>query len=321
MALASIPVDLFNPGQVFACIGFLEAADVLLGGAHGGFDWIKEAETRFEIRADGTENPFGVVLEFLSTAEIRSCAHRGYEPPPKKKGKRGTTSVDEGDEDEEEAAGKAPEVLETFPASHADPMALPVRLVSLADERCPAVLIAHWADGSTRNDFKLYSGNRSAASIVSAMLQGKRKRTARKGAQAEQIKTRGVADLWKEHRHQMIARPFDVVTPMGGSFNFDPRGAWTAIDAGYSPNDQKHSVEASPVVEMLAAIGLEHSRPNEFEMREVRYGVWQGLLPVVLARPAVGGVRVGAPMRLFQFTLDLSGKNKIVTFAREETNP
>ena len=28
MAGASIPVDLGNPGQVFACLGFLEAADV-----------------------------------------------------------------------------------------------------------------------------------------------------------------------------------------------------------------------------------------------------------------------------------------------------
>ena len=52
---------------------------------------------------------------------------------------------------------------------------------------------------------------------------------------------------------------------MGGSFNFDPRGAWTAIDAGYSPNEHKHAVEASPVVEFLAAWGLEHARPDEFD--------------------------------------------------------
>jgi len=38
MAEASIPVDLFNPGQVFACLGFLETTDVLLGNAEGGFD-------------------------------------------------------------------------------------------------------------------------------------------------------------------------------------------------------------------------------------------------------------------------------------------
>ena len=37
MAESSIPVDLFNPGQVFACLGFLEAADVLCGHAEGRF--------------------------------------------------------------------------------------------------------------------------------------------------------------------------------------------------------------------------------------------------------------------------------------------
>ena len=33
MAEERIPVDLTNPGHVFACLGFLEAADVLLGDA------------------------------------------------------------------------------------------------------------------------------------------------------------------------------------------------------------------------------------------------------------------------------------------------
>jgi CRISPR-associated protein Csx14 len=75
------------------------------------------------------------------------------------------------------------------------------------------------------------------------------------------------------------------------------------------------------VVEMLAAIGLEHARPDEFETREVRYGVWKGFLPPALARPALGGARVGVPIRILRFTLDLAGKNKIATFAREETYP
>jgi hypothetical protein len=30
MAEASIPVDLLNPGQVFACLGFMEAAEPAL---------------------------------------------------------------------------------------------------------------------------------------------------------------------------------------------------------------------------------------------------------------------------------------------------
>jgi CRISPR-associated protein Csx14 len=113
--------------------------------------------------------------------------------------------------------------------------------------------------------------------------------------------------------------PFGVTVPMGGSsFKFDARKSWTAIDAGYSPDEQKHLVAASPVVEILAAIGLENARPDEFETRQVRYSAWNGLVPPVLARPALAGTHIGIPRRVFQFTLALSGKNKVVTFAEEE---
>ena len=70
MTEASIPVDLFNPGQVFACLGFLEAAELLLGDAEGGFEWSDPANVRYFLRAAGEENSFAAVLEFLATAEI-----------------------------------------------------------------------------------------------------------------------------------------------------------------------------------------------------------------------------------------------------------
>lgn len=320
MTQATIPVDFFNPGQIFACLGFLEAADVLLGSAHGGFEW-PNGESKFSLHSSGDKNPFAVVLEFLANAEVRECGHDGYKPPPPKEKKKKTDHSSVVDDDAEESSvAVVPEALETFPATSGDPMALPLWLVDFMGERCRCLFVTHWADGSSRKDFKLYSGNRSAASIARAMLQGVRKKTAKKSVDADGVKTHGLAHLWREYRDEMISSPFDVLTSMGGSFNFDPRGAWTAIDAGYSPNDQKHTVEASPAVEMLAAIGLEHARPDERKTREVRYGVWKGLLPPVLARPALGGVCVCIPMRIFRFTLDLAGKNKIVTFAQEETN-
>lgn len=318
MAQASIPVDLVNPGQVFACMGFLEAADVLVGEAEGGFDWT-DAEPGFTIRVDGTQDPFETVLEFLATAEIRSCGPPGQKPPPTTNDRSETTSPDDS---EEAAAAMAPEVLDTFPASRGEPRAWPVRLGGLPGERHPGLWLSHWADGSTRIDFKLYAGNRSAEEIVRAMLRGTARKGSRKGAQRGRIATRGVAHLWEERRSDLLRSPFHVLTPMRGSFNFDPRRAWNAIDAGYSPDNQGHSIEASPVVEILAAAGLEHSRPAEPEPRDVRYAVWQGLLPLVLARPALAGVRVVTPMRGFRFTLGRPGKNQAaVTFAREESTP
>ncbi len=279
MAQASIPVDLLNPGQVFACMGFLEAADVLLGEAEGGFDWTSEAVPRFEIRAKGDDDPCGTVLEFLTTAQLDRIVPEDF----------ADTLPDDGPLC----------VVDTFTAPRADPKALPVRL----KREIKRLDVTHWCDASSRNSFKLFAGQQRSASIAQQML-------------AE------VRTLWDDRREDLLADPLGLTMPLGGStFKFDVRKSWTALDAGYSPDEQTHVVEASPVVEILAAIGLEHARPDEFETREVRYGVWQGRLPPVLARPVLGAVSVGVPMRVFRFTLDLAGKNKIVTFAREETQP
>lgn len=307
MAAASIPVDLFNPGQVFACLGFLEAAEVLLGHAEGGFDWAQEASSRFELRGDGQENPFGVALGFLAAAELLRLAPRGYTEPlpqkePKTRKKKQKSEVDaqapDGDANDSTTADGPLCALDTFPSAKADRMTLPVRLT----QGGRALDLTHWCDGSSRNPFKLFAGQQRGAAIARQMLDA-------------------LHDLWTRRRHDLIRDPFGLTVPLGGStFKFDARKAWTAIDAGYSPDEQKNKVEASPVVELLAAVGLEHARPDEFETREVRYAAWKGLLPPVLARPALGGARVGIPRRIFRFTLDFAGHNKIVTFAREETH-
>jgi CRISPR-associated protein Csx14 len=314
MAEASIPVDLFNPGQVFGCLGFLEAVDVLLGDAEGGFDWRSEADLRFVLRAAGSENPFAAVLRFLAQAEVRRCTPIGYADPPAKNNKN--VSLDESDEERDWTAHEGSIFSESFPNPRADRMALPIRL-----EHCegPAIDLGHWADGSHRNEFKLYAGNRTAESIARAMLRGRCKKPSNRQSVGG-AKTLGVAALWDGQHGELVAKPFDVLTPMGGSFNFDPRGGWTALDAGYSPNEHAdHGIVASPVVEILAPWGLEHARPDEFEKRHVRYAVWSGLLPPILARPALAGARVGVAVRKFRFVLNLSGKNKVVTFAQEET--
>jgi CRISPR-associated protein Csx14 len=295
--MASIPVDLFNPGQVFACLGFLEAAEALIGRAQGGFDWRNPSDVRFNLKVHDTETPFEVVLGFLVEAKIRRCAPVGYTEPAPKKSKKGKKAEPAGENDE--ASLEPLDLCDTFPAREGDRMALPIRLNGSIAGEVRSLILGHWADGSTRNDFKLYAGNRSAAGI------------------AEQMQ-RAIGELWRRSWEKLIVHPFDVLAPLGGSFNFDPRGAWTAIDAGYSPNDQKYPVSASPIVELLAAIGLEHARPQEYDVRRVRYAAWSGLLPPMLARAALSAVPIGVPARKFEFMLDLSGKNKIVTFAQEE---
>jgi CRISPR-associated protein Csx14 len=178
-------------------------------------------------------------------------------------------------------------------------MTLPVRF---QHGNLPPIALTHWTDGSGREPFKLYSGNRSAFTIAGRMLDG-------------------VRQLYSEQRDALIASPFEVMAPMGGSFNFDPRGAWTAIDAGYSLNDQKpkHLVLASHAVELLAAWGLEHARPTEIGVRRYRYAVWRTSLAPSLARPAFAGALEMFSQRHFVVNLNMSGKNKVMAFAEEET--
>lgn len=331
-ASASIPVQLESPGQVFACLGFLEIAETLLGCAEAHFDWTR-SPARFVLAADGDANPFEVALDFLATARVVEVLPPGYveggaaDGDDEDDGAGDDASLETFDDEradtdretvvEDQASTSRGRITaeEGFPSGDGNRMALPIQLVSADGRR---LTVSHWADGSSRDDFKLYSGNRSASRIAAQMLQGTRAKPA-KGQPLGELKTRGAAQLYEERRDELIKTPLDVVAPMGGSFNFDPRGAWTAIDAGYSPNAQRDGIAASPVVEILAAIGLEHARPDHYETRKVRYAVWGHPLPAMLARGALVGADLKVPLRRFQFALTLSGKNKITTFAREET--
>lgn len=302
MAHGSIPVDLFNPGQVFACMGFLEAADNLLGNALGGFQWIDNAEPRFEVCANGVQNPVGMVLDFLTKAHLQRLAPAGYADRPDsaetEKRKKNAKKRPKNEPAEGESRDSPVLTVDTFPEHEPDRLALPLRL----KQGTWQIDITHWSDGSSRNSFKLFAGQQRSNVVAKQMLDA-------------------IRDLHGIHNDKLTADPLGPTVPLGGSsFKFDARKSWTAIDAGYSPDEQTHGIEASPVVELLAAIGLEHARPEEFETRKVRYGVWKGLLPPVLARPALAGIHFGVQMRVFRFTLDLAGKNKVVTFAQEEIN-
>ncbi len=312
MKTASIPVDLFNPGQVFACLGFLEIADEFLGEAEGGFNWSDLLVPRFELKANGDENPFEFVLNTLAQATCQEVEPKGWP------GKKSADAI----------------VAECFPSQLRDHFdekekkwtrtSLPVSVSLPRSAQSASITLMSWTDGSSRPLFKLYSGNRSAHNIASNMLKGKRAKPTKTYPDGK-VESKGLRQLWQEKRSELIKAPFDVRCSMGGSFNFDPRGGWTPLDAGFSPDQQSKSglldgISASPVVEILAAWGTEHARPDEYETREVRYGVWQGHVPTMLARAAISGAEVVRPFRRFRFTLALSGKNKVVTFATEELN-
>ncbi len=314
--MTAIPVDLKSPGQVLACMGFLEAAEVLLGGVEAHFDW-SQPQAQFVLSASGEKNPFEVVLEFLSKAKAIELTPIGYveggaadrDDDGDEEDTAPSESEEDDDSDGDDATGMPGRITTpAFPSSEGDRNALPIQLV---DGR-HRLTVSHWADGSSRDQFKLYSGNRSARLIASNMLEALR-------------------SLWKSKQTNLLAALLDEVMPIKGKFNFDPRAGWVAIDAGYSPKEQGHGVDASPVVEILAAIGLEHTRPPVIVtadplVRKTLYGkgtyaVWGHPLPPMLARAALAGAIPYVSRRAFRFDLRASGKNKVTTFAQEETQP
>src|SRR5579872_6895 len=131
MAEATIPVDLLNPGQVFACLGFMESVEILSHDSEGVFDWSDEKNVSFLLRAGGERNPFEIVLEFLAEAEPKRWGPIGYVDPPPKKGKGGDEEDTEDDDaDDTSIAGTAPslDLSISFPSKAGDRMALPIRL-------------------------------------------------------------------------------------------------------------------------------------------------------------------------------------------------
>jgi CRISPR-associated protein Csx14 len=311
MGRSTIPVDLLNPGQVFACLGLLEAAEVLLGEAEGGFQWEKSARPTFVLQATGDVEPVQQVLERLAKARIKEVEPRGWP--------------------EEERASDAV-VADCFPSAKEDHYdkkekkwkrtALPVT-IEFPGEPCRSVILGNWCDASSRPLFKLYSGNRSACSIARDMLRGKRGNPTRKDPEGK-VENPGLCQLWDGKRADLIADPLNAVCAMGGRFNFDPRGGWSSINTGFSPDKQDKllaGVSASPVVELLAAWGVEHARPPVDDEGDVRYAVWRDLVPPMLARAAMFGGYAIRPFRRFRFRLGFSGKNKLVTFATEENSP
>lgn len=298
MADATIPVDLFNPGQVFACLGFVEAADVLLGSAEGAFDWSDRARTCFRIKTAGNENPIAAALEFVTSAKIHS------EAPPRSK------NVTSGWE--------IPTVLlgddDAFPfPDPPSPQTLPA---VLSKEGGVRLVLDHWgeADATTRDDVKFWAGAAGYPGV--AYL-------------------RDAIDLIKDRSEGAVADPFAVSAPQKSSFRFDWRRDYIPIEIGFSlnPHGARMETVGYPIVEIFAALGLGNARPrraDRFDKLEYFYGVVGGGESPAFLDPTILRAALGAPpkrtfpfpQRTFRMKLGWPGQEgqaRAITTVTEET--
>jgi len=275
VAEADIPVDLFNPGQVFACLGFLEAADILLGDATGGFDWSDRAAAQFRLCAKGEENPVKAVLAFLAEAQVRSLAPAGS-PHSTEKWQVQTVVLTPG---------------EPFPYPEpSSPATLPA-VLSAASAR--PIQIDHWGDSTRRDNVKFWAGSSGYPGAALA---------------------RDALALVRERIGEAVDEPFSVSAMQSSSFRFDWRRDYIPIDAGFSPNAHAAiKMVGYPIVEILAAIGLENARPERLEKLAYRYAVigtlkGEPLYALPLLRAALGCAELPFPRRTFRMNLGWPGQ-------------
>lgn len=292
MAEASIPVDLLNPGQVFACLGLVEAADVLLGDAEGAFDWSRPGPVLFHLRAKGEGDPITEVLAFLDEAKAVAVMPEGSD----------------NDKDWNKKWGELRPLDRSQGYPFPDPQS-PATLVCLLEAEGRAISIDHWGD-VTRDNVKFWagSGGYPGASLARDALE----------------LIRGKAVTSRED-------PFNFGVPQTSSFRLDWRRDYIPLDAGFSLNEHKRYIKAKgfPIVELLAAIGLSHARPVRHEKLEYSYGVvgrdersgrlW---VPPAFLRAALGKADLPFPLRRFRMQLDWPGQENqarsITTITEED---
>ena len=289
MAEASIPVDLANPGQVFACLGLVEAAEALSGAVESGFDWQDRDEARFRLAAPGDEDPIVRVLHFLDDATVESVA------PPNSSNRTEKWGVD-----------TTPSESSAFPfRDPRSPATLPARLV---DATGNTIVIDYWGDETKRDNVKFWAGSGGYPGVGLV---------------------RDALDLVRDRILEDAEDPFAVTARQSSSFRFDWRRDYVPIDAGFSPNMHGDvGMQGYPVVELLAAIGLTHARPLRHTKLEYSYGVLgvvdSGLYPPIFLRAALGARQPlfpGMPLRRFRMQLDWPGQEnqaRCITDVTEE---
>ena len=162
MAEASIPVDLRNPGQVFACLGLMEAAHALHPEPQrlrrepvtGRYEWDDgAAHARFTLSAPGEGHPVGSVVAFLSKAVARRWRPENL-----------AAQMSKAD------AGRDVEVRDG-PGAHMLPYSPPdgiARLPVYLTYNDQAIQLEYWGDAAATglDDAKFWAGNVTGYSLV-----------------------------------------------------------------------------------------------------------------------------------------------------------
>lgn len=314
---STIPVDVFNPGQVFACYGLIDLAELLCGEVRAGF-----VDDCFVIEAGGEVEPIRAAIDFIAGATVTAVIPRGTTPSQhrlqnkqdakarEEAKKAANKSKKESDkrlkqENEERATRAEPPlkaereetlfVADTV-AGDGDVYPSPgnesAKLVARLSNGGVFVDVDHWAEATARtgrDNVKFWAGAGGMPGVV--MIEN-------------------ALELLRAEQAQVYADPLNFQRPQSSSFRFDWRAGYVPMDIGWSLNNhQRAKTGGYPLVDVLAAVGLSNARPLFVKKLLYRYGVLQGQghRPIFL-RAALGGELSGFSRREFEIELGWPGK-------------
>ena len=114
-----------------------------------------------------------------------------------------------------------------------------------------------------------------------------------------------------------IAAPMQFAGMTKSKFGCDPRAAWNALDFGYSPNVHNRDAATYPIVEVLAALGLQGFRPAATRRTGIAYSLWTVPLPLPVARVAATSPWEGLARFDYAFNIEKRGQGyKYFTFGQ-----
>ncbi|HFE45826.1 MAG TPA: type I-U CRISPR-associated protein Cas8c, partial [Nannocystis exedens] len=167
----------------------------------------------------------------------------------------------------------------------------PATLVAALRARGVEIILDYWGDASRRDNVKFWAGAGGYPAV--ALL-------------------RDALELVRPLPDDAVADPFSVSASQKSSFRFDWRRDYVPIEIGFSLNAHTHiQPRGFPLVEILAAIGMSHARPQRPSRDKLlyRYSILGGHdLPLNLLRPALGCAAFPFPTRTFRIHLDWPGK-------------
>jgi CRISPR-associated protein Csb3 len=262
-ASITIPVDLTNPGQFFACCGLLELADRLWPGAEGWFEG-----NQFKIASNGS---FNELVQQIKHCDIRSSLTAAELKRLGTLLSRAKASLSQDDQAEKTRLQQQ------------------WKVESLSIGQPFNLSLDWWRDErGNRLDPKTWAAKQLLMDIVGDLRDG-----------ADRIKVALEADLWQWVYE--VDRRFNFDSDLGAMGS--ARDVGFSFDALVGNQRTRINVPCRPFVEFLALCGLQRCRAVATPRRSALiYCCWHVPLPPTLIGVACGGL-IPVPISAFQFQL------------------